>query len=141
MSDSHDPKQAARAAGLRVPDFHRITDPQQVAEFDFALKLLTTVVSRPTAERAIIDAGRKSQHADLHIPLVCGREDIRVGRLSAEHGELALESSATDLRIGDRLALIPGYADFTCVLHNEFYVLRDNKLVDVWPLVARGRLQ
>jgi len=113
----------------------------QVAEFEFALKLLTTVVSRPTTDRAIIDAGRKSQHADLHPPLVCGRDDIRVGRLSAEHGELALEPSATDLRIGDRLALIPGYADFTCVLHNDFYVLRDNQLVDIWPLAARGKLQ
>ena len=113
----------------------------QVTEFEFALKLLTTVVSRPTANRAIIDAGRKSQHADLHPPLVCGRDDIRVGRLSAEHGELALDPSATDLRIGDRLQLIPGYADLTCVLHNDFYVLRDNKLVDIWPLAARGKLQ
>lgn len=113
----------------------------QVAEFEFALKLLTTVVSRPTPDRAIIDAGRKSQHADLHPPLVCGREDIRVGRLSAEHGELALDSSAKNLRIGDRLLLIPGYADFTCVLHNDFYVLRENKLVDIWPLEARGKLQ
>lgn len=113
----------------------------QVAEFEFALKLITTVVSRPARDRAIIDAGRKTQHADLNPPILCGREDIRLGRLSAEHGELTLEPSAADLRIGDRLEWIPGYADFTCVLHNEFYVLRDNRLVEIWPLVARGKLQ
>lgn len=113
----------------------------QVPRFEFALRLLTTVVSRPAPDRAIIDAGRKSQHADFHPPIVCGRDDIRVGRLSAEHGQLELDDSAADLRIGDRLALIPGYTDFTCVLHDEFYVVRGDRIVDVWPLTARGKIR
>lgn len=112
----------------------------QVDEFEYALRLLTTVVSRPTPDRAIIDAGRKSQFAELQPPIVCGREDIRVGRLSAEHGQLELGPTARELRIGDRLELIPGYGDFTCVLHNEFVIHRDRRVVDVWPLAARGML-
>lgn len=113
-----------------------------VQEFGHSLKLLCTVVSRPAPERAIIDAGRKSVHADHHAPLVVGREhDIRVTRLSAEHGELELSESARNLKIGDRLELIPGYSDMTNVLHNEFYGIRQGRLEVIWPLLARGRLQ
>jgi D-serine deaminase-like pyridoxal phosphate-dependent protein len=113
-----------------------------VTAFDFALKLLCTVVSRPTPGRAIIDAGRKSVHADLHVPLVIDHEqDIRVMRLSAEHGELQLDEPAQKLKIGDRLWLIPGYSDMTNVLHNEFYAIRRGRLEAIWPLVGRGRLQ
>ena len=71
-----------------------------VTEFDFALKLITTVVSRPAPDRAIIDAGRKSQYADSHPPLVVGREGVRLVRLSAEHGQLELDEANRDL--GDR---------------------------------------
>jgi D-serine deaminase-like pyridoxal phosphate-dependent protein len=114
----------------------------RVTAFDFALKLLCTVVSRPTPSRAIIDAGRKSVHADLHLPLVVGHEQqIEVVRLSAEHGELRLDEPAQGLKIGDRLWLIPGYSDMTNVLHNEFYALRGGRLEAVWPLISRGRLQ
>lgn len=113
----------------------------QVDQFDFALKLLVTVVSRPTPERAIIDAGRKSHNAEIHPPFVLGRDDIRVTRLSAEHGELQLEPSAQDLQVGDRLTLIPGYGDFTCVLHDEFYAFRNNRLEAIWPLLGRGKIR
>ncbi len=114
----------------------------RVTAFDFALKLLCTVVSRPTPSRAIIDAGRKSVHADNHVPLVIDHEeDIRVVRLSAEHGELQLDEPAQHLKIGDRLWLIPGYSDMTNVLHNEFYAIRGGRLEAIWPLVGRGRLQ
>jgi D-serine deaminase-like pyridoxal phosphate-dependent protein len=112
-----------------------------VAQFDYALKLVTTVVGRPSKERAIIDAGRKSHNADIAPPFVPGRDDIRFVRLSAEHGQLELDPSAQDMRIGDRLVLVPGYSDFTNVLHDEFYVFRDGKLEGIWPLAGRGKIR
>jgi D-serine deaminase-like pyridoxal phosphate-dependent protein len=111
-----------------------------VADFRYALTILTTVVSRPAPDRAIIDAGRKTMNIELHLPLVMDRAGIEVDRLSAEHGILKLARAAQDLKIGDRLELVPGYGDFTTVLHNHFCVLQDNRLVDIWPLTARGRL-
>jgi D-serine deaminase-like pyridoxal phosphate-dependent protein len=112
----------------------------RIEGFRHALTLLVTVVSRPTPERAIIDAGRKAMFNDLHPALVVGRDDIQVDRLSAEHGQLKLAPAAQSLRIGERLELIPGYSDLTTVLHNQFYVLEAGKLVDIWPLTGRGRL-
>ncbi len=108
--------------------------------FRFALTILTTVVGRPAPDRAIIDAGRKTMNMEITMPVVMGREDIIVDRLSAEHGMLKLGPTAQDLKIGDRLELIPGYGDLTTTLHNQFFVLQRDKLVDIWPLTARGRL-
>ncbi|HEX5102469.1 MAG TPA: hypothetical protein VFV87_01575, partial [Pirellulaceae bacterium] len=113
----------------------------KIEQFRFALFLITTVVSRPAPERAIIDAGRKSMNIEITPPLVRCHPGIEVTRLSAEHGQLKLDPGAGDLRIGDRLELIPGYGDLTTVLHNRFYVLQNDRLVDLWPLTARGRLE
>src|SRR5262245_51664288 len=112
----------------------------RVEGFRYALTILTTVVSRPAEDRAIIDAGRKTMNMELHLPLVIGREGIAVDRLSAEHGSLKLGPAARDLKIGDRVEFVPGYGDLTTVLHNQFYVLKEGRLVDIWPLSARGRL-
>ena len=112
----------------------------QIEGYRYALSILTTVVSRPAADRAIIDAGRKTMNIDLTMPLVMDRAGIEIDGLSAEHGILKLGTAARDLKIGDRVEFIPGYGDFTTVLHNQFYVLQAGKLVDIWPLTARGKL-
>ncbi|HQU41712.1 MAG TPA: DSD1 family PLP-dependent enzyme [Pirellulales bacterium] len=112
----------------------------QVPDLGFALTVVTTIVSRPSPERAIIDAGRKTLHGDFQPPFVVGRDDVQVGRLSAEHGQLELAPSAQNLRIGDRLELVPGYADLTTVLHNQYYCFRGGKLAAIWPIEGRGKL-
>ncbi len=112
-----------------------------VSQFRYALKVIATVVSRPAPERAIIDAGRKTMNMELTMPLVLGREDIHVTSLSAEHGVLRLDRSAQDLKIGQRLEIVPGYSDFTNALHDRFHALRGDKVEGIWPLQARGRLQ
>jgi D-serine deaminase-like pyridoxal phosphate-dependent protein len=113
----------------------------RIPDLKFALTLLTTIVSRPAPDRAIVDAGRKSLNMELAMPLVAGRDDIRVKGLSAEHGTLELGPTARDLRIGDRLELIPGYADLTVALHDELYGFRDDRLEVIWPIEARGKLR
>ncbi len=113
----------------------------RIPDLQYALTVLTTVVSRPAPDRAIIDAGRKSLSMELSMPLVAGRDDIRVKGLSAEHGTLELGPTARDLKIGDRLELIPGYADLTTVFHEEIYAFRDGRLEVIWPIEARGKLR
>lgn len=113
----------------------------KVEHLQYAMTVLTTVVGRPAPDRAIIDAGRKTLNREVYTPLVVGHDDIKITRLSAEHGELKLEPSAQDLRIGDRLQLIPGYGDLTTVLHDVFYGFRKGTLEVIWPIVGRGKLQ
>lgn len=112
-----------------------------------ALKLLATVVSRASLDRAVLDLGRKSVHPDIHLPQVTALANGRpvtgatVTQLSAEHLTLKLDGEATNLIVGDKLVLIPGYSDHTTVLHDRFYGLRNDRVELVWPIAARGRLQ
>ena len=112
-----------------------------------ALRLLATVVSRASLDRAVLDLGRKSVHPDIHMPSVIAMangkalHDAEVTQLSAEHLTLKLGSESQNLTVGDKVVLIPGYSDHTTVLHNEFIGLRDNKVDLVWPIAARGKLQ
>ncbi|RPI90431.1 MAG: DSD1 family PLP-dependent enzyme [Planctomycetaceae bacterium] len=125
--------------GIFMDPFYR--NDCQVAGLEYALTVLSTVVSRPTLERAVLDAGRKTMHPDLALPVVVGYPDAKVKRLSAEHCELDLGARSQDLKIGDKVELVVGYGDFTTVLHDEFHGFRNNRLEVVWPILGRGKLQ
>jgi D-serine deaminase-like pyridoxal phosphate-dependent protein len=111
-------------------------------EFRPALTLLSTVVSRPTAERIVTDAGRKAVTKEFGWPQVIEPEGLVVQALSEEHGKLLAEDSAS-VRIspGGRVRLVPSHCCTTMNLHDRLYVIQDGKLVDVWPIAARGRAQ
>jgi D-serine deaminase-like pyridoxal phosphate-dependent protein len=117
------------------------TDSMGVPDLKPALTVLATVTSRPDLNRAVLDAGRKTTNPDLYVPLVKDFPDAKVQSLSAEHCTLELGPQSQELRIGDRVELIVGYADFTTPLHDEFHCFRGDRLEAIWPIWARGRLQ
>ena len=75
--------------------------------------MLTTVVSTPAANRAIVDAGSKILTSDLlgltGYGHVLGRPDLAVDQLSEEHGRL-VAPEATRFKVGDRLRIVPNHA-------------------------------
>ena len=110
---------------------------------DCALTVLATVVSVPSGNRAIIDAGSKALTSDLlglaGYGHVLGRPDIAIDQLSEEHGRL-ISAGPIGLAVGDRLRIVPNHA---CVVSNLFdtvHVLEVGKPVAVWPVVARGKV-
>ncbi len=112
----------------------------QVPDLDYAVTVLTTVVARPAPDRAIIDAGRKTLNQELHMPAVAGRDDLTIEGLSAEHGKILRSPDSAPLGIGDRLELIPGYVDFTTVLHDHFYAFRGDDFEREITIEARGKI-
>ncbi len=112
-----------------------------VSGLDSALTVLATVVSRPTLDRAVLDSGRKTLNPDVQLPIVKGWPDATIKRLSAEHCELTLGPQSQNLKIGDKVELIVGYADFTTPLHDHFFGFRGERLEVVWPILGRGKLQ
>lgn len=106
-----------------------------------ALTLLTTVVSRPTQDRIIIDAGRKAVDPSSRPPIPRGVDGIVEMGFSAEHGRFNLERPAANPRVGDRLELEIGYHDQVVHLHEYLYATRAHQIVAVWPVATRGRLQ
>jgi len=111
-------------------------------EFHPALSLLTMVVSRPMPERVVTDAGMKVITKEFGWPEPIEPEGLVVQGLSEEHGKLLAEHpDQIDLSIGDRVRMIPSHCCTTMNLHDRLYVTRDGKLVDIWPIAARGRAQ
>jgi D-serine deaminase-like pyridoxal phosphate-dependent protein len=110
-------------------------------DLDYSLSVLATVASRPSKDRAILDAGRKTHHPDFQMPVVKHYPDAEAVRVSAEHCELKLSGESQNLKIGDKIEIVPGYADFTTVMHDQFYGFRGDRLEVVWPILGRGKLQ
>ena len=46
--------------------------------------------------------------------------------------------AATAIGVGDRLRIRPSHTDPTVNLHDVFYVLDGDDVVDLWPIEARG---
>lgn len=106
-----------------------------------ALSLQVTVTSRPTPERIIIDAGRKSVDPSNVVPEVIGLQDVGSLAFSAEHGTIELSAPNRQVQMGDRLRLNIGYSDQVVHLHEQLFVLKGEAIDAVWPTSARGRLQ
>lgn len=111
---------------------------------DCALRVLTTVVSRPTAHRAVLDAGSKALTSDLlgleGYGEVVGFPDIHIARLSEEHGVVECEASL-QWNVGDRLAIIPNHACVVSNLYDQVHVTRGDNWIATWKVAGRGRLQ
>ena len=103
---------------------------------EFALTVLTRVVSRPTETRVIVDGGFKTMSVQHGIPRPIGVE-VKSVALSAEHGTLELATPSAQPAVGDVIAFIPGYTDSTVCLHDEMCALREGKLKAVWTIPGR----
>ena len=75
------------------------------------------MISRPTEDRAIVDAGLKALAFDSGPPLVCDEPAATYERASDEHGRLAVSTATNRLGLGDKIRLIPGHCD-ACPLPN-----------------------
>jgi D-serine deaminase-like pyridoxal phosphate-dependent protein len=111
-----------------------------------AFHLHTTVISRPTPDRAVIDAGSKSLSSDGIDPsfgagygLILGYEDAVIERLNEEHGIVDLSRCANKPVVGERLRVLPNHVCVVSNLHDEVAVSRGGDLVDMWPVAARGK--
>jgi D-serine deaminase-like pyridoxal phosphate-dependent protein len=110
---------------------------------DCALVVVATCVSRPDPRRAVIDAGSKALSADLRVGrlqgygIVVGHSTLTLDRMSEEHGVLISED-AIDLRVGDRVAVIPAHACTTVNLHPALLVVAGGGDARWEPVDARG---
>jgi D-serine deaminase-like pyridoxal phosphate-dependent protein len=105
--------------------------------FEQAFTVLGTIVSRPTPERCVADCGHKAMTKDHGHPSVNGIAGATVTALNDEHATISLPASCP-LAIGDRVQLIPSHTDPTVNLHDRFYAVDGDRVVDVWPITARG---
>ena len=114
------------------------------SEADCAVTVLATVVSRPTAQRAIIDAGSKSLTSDLlglvGYGAVQGAPNAVVYALSEEHGFLDVTSLPSDLKVGDRVRIVPNHVCPVSNLFDQVIVARGARVLGSANVDARGKV-
>ncbi|MFV1443270.1 DSD1 family PLP-dependent enzyme [Phaeobacter sp. JH20_36] len=122
-------------------DYGRILDKDgkriDAGEWENALFILTTVMSHSKADKAIVDAGLKTQSVDSGLPFIYGRDDVEYLKCSDEHGVVADPGGA--LKVNDKLRLVPGHCDPTCNVHDWYVGVRGGKVETLWPVSARGK--
>jgi D-serine deaminase-like pyridoxal phosphate-dependent protein len=118
-----------------------VRDARQKAHRN-ALTVVATVVSVPTADRAIIDAGSKTVTSVLMGQTDYGhiREypEIRIVGLSEEHGHLDMRKSVARPKIGERITIIPNHACVASNLHDRVYVHDGDGVLDILRVDCRG---
>ena len=122
-------------------DYGRILDKDgkriDQGEWENSFFLLTQVMSHSKADKAIVDAGLKAQSVDSGLPVVYGRDDVKYIKCSDEHG--VVEDPHGNLKVGDKLRLVPGHCDPTANIHDWYVGVRNGKVEAVWPVSARGK--
>lgn len=114
---------------------------------DCALTVLATVISTAVPGQAVVDAGSKALGRE---PLPAGdeagygclldRTDIRVVRMSEEHGMLDLRGSDWLPRVGDVVRIIPNHVCIVVHLNDVIHGTRGQVVEASWPVSARGRV-
>lgn len=109
---------------------------------DCALTVLATVVSAPSPERAVVDAGSKTLSSDPLRPrgagfgFLLGRRS-RIARLSEEHGVIDVVAGE-GMRVGDRVRILPNHACVVSNLHDRVLAVRGDRIEGDLAVAARG---
>jgi 3-hydroxy-D-aspartate aldolase len=108
--------------------------------FEHALFVLSTVMSRPNPQTAILDAGLKASSVDSGMPTVWDRPGYTYASASDEHGRVVIADGTAAPKLGEKLLLVPGHCDPTVNLYDWYVCVRGGIVEELWPITARGAL-
>jgi D-serine deaminase-like pyridoxal phosphate-dependent protein len=119
-----------------------------VDEPSCAARVLVTVIARPDGSRFVVDAGSKAFSSDgaedaRRFPgkgVVSARPDLRIDFFTEEHGVGHIEGDG-DLRIGDRLEVIPLHVCSCVNLFDVAYGIRGGRVERELEIAGRGKMR
>jgi len=114
-----------------------------------ALRVITTVVSRPIADRAILDAGSKTMSASVRkdpngntsMGYIVEYPDAKFLGASEEHGQIDLSDCTKRPEIGERVQVLPVHPCPCVNVHDELVAVRNGQVEAIWPIHARGKIR
>lgn len=120
-----------------------------------AITVLASVMSTSHPDHAVLDFGSKTIGADSIIARrdmpgffwegkpsfgsVRGHPDLWLGRLSAETSCVYYREPGKQLRLGERLEIVPNNSIITVNIHDRLYGVRNGVVEMVIPVTGRGR--
>lgn len=114
-----------------------------------AATILTTVVSAQDQTRVILDGGSKTFSSDplRHAGdgagwgLILDAPDARFYAMNEEHGRVDTTGTGGELRVGDRVRVLPNHICVAVNLHERIHAVRGDEVEAVWTVRGRGKLQ
>jgi D-serine deaminase-like pyridoxal phosphate-dependent protein len=122
---------------------------------DCALTVLARVVSRPAADRVILDSGSKALTNDgargftemrgygavLRDPFVAEPDpSLVIDKLSEEHAVVKVIEGQTRLRTGDLVRIVPNHSCVVSNLVDHVWLIDADTVLERLPVAARGRI-
>ena len=107
-----------------------------VPGFAHALTVLGTVMSQH-GSTIVLDSGRKSIGIDFVLPTMVTYPYYQARYFAEEHALFDVDDRC-ELKLGDTVELIPGYAPTTVNLYDVYHVVEDGVVADIWPIIPRG---
>jgi D-serine deaminase-like pyridoxal phosphate-dependent protein len=112
---------------------------------DCAMHIRATVISRPTADRAVIDSGSKILTSDQYYVKNYGRiveyPGAIIPSLSEEHAIVDLSACAERPSVGDVVNVIPNHCCAVSNMVDDVCGVRGGRVEVVWPVAARGKVR
>ncbi len=115
-----------------------------------AATVLTTIISMPTDERIITDAGAKSLTMQTRNAGICATKGkgmiknsngIYIYDMFDEHGIIYSKELRDSLKIGDKIEIIPNHICPVCNLFEYSYLVSHGKLIKKLDILCRGKSQ
>jgi D-serine deaminase-like pyridoxal phosphate-dependent protein len=110
-----------------------------------AMRVRATVVSRPTDDRGVLDAGSKVLTSDLYHMKGYGHlmeyPEAQVAHLSEEHAVVDFSACAERPKVGEVVSVVPNHCCVVTNMVDEVYGVRNGVVEVVWPVAARGRVR
>ena len=129
--------------GTYIFNDRSLVEKQVCSDDKVALTVLATVVSTPTKNRAIIDAGSKVLTTDLFGMKGHGRivnfPDLRIVQLTEEHGTIVSDQN-TNLEIGQKILIIPNHACVVTNMLDEVTVITAERNIGNMKIIGRGKV-
>lgn len=113
-----------------------------------ALRVQATVISKPTDDRVILDAGSKTMSASTYqaphgtsMGYIVQYPDARFYGASEEHGHVDVSACAKKPEIGERVEVLPVHPCPCVNEHDKMVAVRNGVVEAVWPIYARGKIR
>ena len=112
---------------------------------DCALNIYSTVVSRASPERGILDAGSKTLTSDPGggldgYGLILEHPEAKIAKFAEEHGFLDLARSNDRPKVGEVVRVVPNHVCVVVNMFDRMIAVRGDRIVEVLPVAARGKL-
>jgi D-serine deaminase-like pyridoxal phosphate-dependent protein len=123
-------------------DANLVKQSPDVEPSDCALSVVTTVISKPSSDRIVVDAGSKAISLDIDVPpFEPHLEGVQYYNASEEHGWIDISDCPEEIAVGDRLSFVVPHVCTTVNLHDTLVGVRDGRIAEVWSIQGRGKVK